>query len=373
MPSPCRGAGEAKIIAGGQTLVPLLAMRLARPALLIDINRIAALQGIADERRRGRHPRLHAPGRARSAHRDGARARCRSWRRRSCFVGHGQTRNRGTIGGSLANADPGGRDRAGRAGARCRDRRRARPGASGRSRSANSFVGADGDRARARRMPDRRCAFRSGATDGRIGTGFQEMSIRHSDFALVAAAAAQLALDEGGVCRRIAISLGGAGATPAPHRRGREARWSARGSSERDIADGRRTRARRRSTPLADLHASAALSPPRRRRAGRARHRRGARRGDGASLTCRSTTSRCTVNGSAAQRRRRRRALTLVDFLRDELRLTGHACRLRARRVRRVLGAAGRRAGALLPALRGPGRRRRRSSLSRAWRPTPRA
>lgn len=38
---------DAKIIAGGQTLVPLLAIRLARPALLIDINSVAELQGIA--------------------------------------------------------------------------------------------------------------------------------------------------------------------------------------------------------------------------------------------------------------------------------------------------------------------------------------
>ncbi|HEX3972423.1 MAG TPA: FAD binding domain-containing protein, partial [Stellaceae bacterium] len=40
-------AGDGKIIAGGQTLVPLLVMRLARPTLVIDINRIAELQGIA--------------------------------------------------------------------------------------------------------------------------------------------------------------------------------------------------------------------------------------------------------------------------------------------------------------------------------------
>src|SRR3979490_1746852 len=50
IPEACRmlaGAnGEARIIAGGQTLVPLLAMRLARPALLVDINRIPDLRGI---------------------------------------------------------------------------------------------------------------------------------------------------------------------------------------------------------------------------------------------------------------------------------------------------------------------------------------
>ena len=41
------GAAEHKIIAGGQTLVPLMAMRLARPALLIDINDVAELTGIS--------------------------------------------------------------------------------------------------------------------------------------------------------------------------------------------------------------------------------------------------------------------------------------------------------------------------------------
>src|SRR5215471_13384274 len=42
--------GDGKIIAGGQTLVPLLVMRLARPTLVIDINRIDALKGIVAEK-----------------------------------------------------------------------------------------------------------------------------------------------------------------------------------------------------------------------------------------------------------------------------------------------------------------------------------
>jgi carbon-monoxide dehydrogenase medium subunit len=48
---------------------------------------------------------------------------------------------------------------------------------------------------------------------GRIGTGFQEVSIRRSDFALVAAAV-QAQFDESGICRRIAIAVGGCGGTP---------------------------------------------------------------------------------------------------------------------------------------------------------------
>ena len=58
--------------------------------------------------------------------------------------------------------------------------------------------------------PTDECVWR--AEDGTLGTGFQEVSVRHSDFAL-AAAAVQLALDRDGVCRRLALSVGGTGAT----------------------------------------------------------------------------------------------------------------------------------------------------------------
>ena len=63
--------GDARVLAGGQTLIPMLAMRLARPSRLVDIARIPELSGIRDEgdvrRHRGSHPA--GGGRARSAHR----------------------------------------------------------------------------------------------------------------------------------------------------------------------------------------------------------------------------------------------------------------------------------------------------------------
>ena len=73
--------GDGKIIAGGQTLVPLMAMRLTRPSLVIDINRIAELHGIdADDRAaspsRQRHARpIRSPMKLCSA-------ACRCWPRR---------------------------------------------------------------------------------------------------------------------------------------------------------------------------------------------------------------------------------------------------------------------------------------------------
>ncbi len=97
-------AGAAKALAGGQSLGPMLNLRLARPGLLVDIARLEALQGIADGGDHWligagvTHARLEdaagrLPGAEMLAH-----------------VAHGiayrAVRNRGTVGGSLAHADP---------------------------------------------------------------------------------------------------------------------------------------------------------------------------------------------------------------------------------------------------------------------------
>jgi carbon-monoxide dehydrogenase medium subunit/2-furoyl-CoA dehydrogenase FAD binding subunit len=88
---------EAKVLAGGQSLIPLLNMRMASPRLVIDINRIPALADVHD---------------------DGATARVGALVRQSAFsgvsrlgdlclpsIGHYVTRNRGTVCGSVAHAD----------------------------------------------------------------------------------------------------------------------------------------------------------------------------------------------------------------------------------------------------------------------------
>src|SRR5690606_24748228 len=93
-----------RILAGGQTLVPMLAMRLARPALLIDINRIEELRGIflADG-----CVDIGACTRQRVAEQSKlGQERLPLLARAIACVGHQQTRNRGTVGGSIANADP---------------------------------------------------------------------------------------------------------------------------------------------------------------------------------------------------------------------------------------------------------------------------
>ena len=95
---------NARVIAGGQTLVPMMAMRLARPTRLIDINRIAALSYIRED---GDGIAIGATTRQCVVERDPlVAARLPLLARAIPFIGHAATRARGTIGGSLANADP---------------------------------------------------------------------------------------------------------------------------------------------------------------------------------------------------------------------------------------------------------------------------
>ena len=96
---------DVRIIAGGQTLVPLMAMRLARPARLVDISRIAGLAFIRDE---GDAVAIGATTRQCVAEHDPmVRAKLPLARQGAALMsGHAPTRARGTIGGSLANADP---------------------------------------------------------------------------------------------------------------------------------------------------------------------------------------------------------------------------------------------------------------------------
>ena len=93
----------AKLIAGGQSLVPLMAFRLVRPAWLININEIPALKRVSFERDA---VRTGACVRQCVMERDDALAASVPLLRQAlAWVGHAQTRNRGTIGGSLAHAD----------------------------------------------------------------------------------------------------------------------------------------------------------------------------------------------------------------------------------------------------------------------------
>jgi CO/xanthine dehydrogenase FAD-binding subunit len=199
---------DARVIAGGQTLVPMLAMRLARPAKLVDILRLPELAGIREE---AGGVIVGATTRQAQAERDPViRASVPMLARVLPWVGHPPTRNRGTIGGSIANADPSAEIPlvAVTLGAEI-----LLASARGeRSVPADDFfVGAmltvidQGECVRAIRFPV--------WPQRRIGVGFFEISARRSDFAFVAAAA-QVALDAEDRCVDVALGVGGVGDQP---------------------------------------------------------------------------------------------------------------------------------------------------------------
>jgi len=199
------GDEDARIIAGGQTLVPMLAMRLARPTRLVDILRLEELRGIRTE---GDVLVIGAVTRQVEAERSKTVQRALPLLIKALpWVGHPPTRNRGTVGGSIANADPSAEIPliAVTLGAEIEIE-----SPSGRTAmSADEFfIGPmltsvmPGDCVRAVRFPV--------WSHPRTGTGFHEVSARQSDFAFVAAAA-QIALDEEGRCLDAALGLGGVG------------------------------------------------------------------------------------------------------------------------------------------------------------------
>ena len=97
---------EAKVLAGGQSLVPLLNFRFARPSVLVDLGRVGSLMGI--ERRDG-VVSIGSMTRQRDAEvSDELRDACPLIPQGVAWVGHLQIRNRGTIGGNLGTSSPDG-------------------------------------------------------------------------------------------------------------------------------------------------------------------------------------------------------------------------------------------------------------------------
>lgn len=192
---------NAQVIAGGQTLVPMMAMRLARPTRLIDLNRIAELSFIRDE---GGHLVIGAMTRQRSAEHDPlVPVRLPLLARALPWIGHAATRARGTIGGSIANADPAAE--LALIAVTLDATLSYRAGGASHSIAARDFIVGPMTTA----LPEGGClaSVSFPVWRGRIGTGFAEVNARRSDFAF-AAAAAQVELDADGRCKRIAIGIG---------------------------------------------------------------------------------------------------------------------------------------------------------------------
>jgi 2-furoyl-CoA dehydrogenase FAD binding subunit len=174
-------AGDAKVLAGGQSLVPVLAMRLGRPATLVDINSVAELHGF--EAVAGAL-RIGAAVRQRTVERAAETRAVPLIGMAMPFVGHRELRSRGTVVGSLAHADPAAELPAV---ASCLDATIELAGPAGRRRvpAGEFFAGAMTTGAG---PDDVVVSVEFPAARPGEGFGFAEIARRHGDFALAGVA-----------------------------------------------------------------------------------------------------------------------------------------------------------------------------------------
>lgn len=170
---------EASVLAGGQSLIPLLALRLARPAVLIDINGIGELSGISVD---GGRVTIGATTREYMAEESAdVGGRVPLLAAALPFIGHEAIRSRGTIGGSIAHSDPAGELPAV---ARALDAEIVVRGPSG-ERVVPAADWFQGYFMTARQPDELLTAVRFPTAQPGTGTSFDEVARRHGDFAIV--------------------------------------------------------------------------------------------------------------------------------------------------------------------------------------------
>ena len=199
---------DAKLLAGGQSLVPAMNFRLAQPAVLIDLNRVRGLDAIRAD---GGVLRIGAMARQHAAERSGDVARAAPLVAEALpHVAHPQIRNRGTMGGSIAHADPAAELPAVML-ALSASFRVFGPGGA-RTIAADDFF--TGLFATALEHDELLGEIEIPAATPGSGHAFLEISRRHGDFAL-AGLAASVRLGDDGRCTDARIALLGVGEGPA--------------------------------------------------------------------------------------------------------------------------------------------------------------
>ena len=199
---------DAKILAGGQSLIPTMNFRLSQPSVLIDLNTISALSYIHPTAEGGL--RIGAMTRQRTVERSAeVKTRCPLLHDTMPFIAHVQIRNRGTIGGSLAHADPAAE----------------LPAVMKTLNAQFRLRGTQGERVVAARdfyvglfttdlAPDEILTeIIIPPMQPRMGWSIQEVARRHGDYALVGVTAL-LSLDGDGKCNDAALTLLSVGEGP---------------------------------------------------------------------------------------------------------------------------------------------------------------
>lgn len=198
---------DAKVLAGGQSLVPMMNFRVAQPAILIDINRIKELAYIKDD---SNGVRIGAMTRQRTVERDATIAKCAPLLHETVpHIAHPQIRNRGTIGGSVAHADPAAELPTimltlnakllakSQKGERWIDAKDFFAGLFTTALEPNEILAEI-------QIPD---------LPARSGYAFEEVARRHGDYAMMGAAAT-MSLDESGRCKDVRLVFLSVGETP---------------------------------------------------------------------------------------------------------------------------------------------------------------
>ena len=237
---------EASVLAGGQSLIPLLALRLAQPALLIDINGVTELSGVSAT---DGWVAIGATTREYVAEESGTIADTVPLLAAALpLIGHEAIRSRGTIGGSLAHADPAAELPAV---ARALDAELVVCGQSG-ERVVPAAEWFEGYLTTSRRPDELLTQVRFPAAERGTGISFQEVARRHGDFAIVGLAAS-LTLSGGAISdARLAF----AGISDVPVRAtGAEDLLVGEGPSP-ELFDEAARRATDDIDPPADLHGS---------------------------------------------------------------------------------------------------------------------
>lgn len=239
---------DAKMLAGGQSLVPLLNFRMARPQVLIDLNRI---QGLDYVREVNGSLAIGAMTRQRTLEdSELVRSQCGLLTDTMALIGHPQIRNRGTVGGSLVHADPAAELPAI---ARALDAKMKVRGKDGeRSVSAEDFFVSvyTSDVEPTEMLVE----VEFPKLDPSAGWAFEEFAVRHGDFAL-AGVAAVVSLNDDQTCKDVRLVAIAVGETAF---RDTEIEALLKGEKLTDsILDQVATRLSAAIDPFEDLHASA--------------------------------------------------------------------------------------------------------------------
>jgi aerobic carbon-monoxide dehydrogenase medium subunit len=238
---------EASVLAGGQSLIPLLALRLAQPAVLIDINRVEELAGVSVT---DGWVTIGATTREYVAEESGTIADAVPLLAAALpLIGHEAIRSRGTVGGSLAHADPAAELPAV---ARALDAEFVVRGPSG-ERVVPASEWFEGYLTTSRGPDELLTQVRFPAAGRGTGTSFQEVARRHGDFAMVGLATSVTLSD--GVISEARLAFAGVSDVPVRAAGAEDLLAGQRPSAE--LFDEAARQASGDIDPPADLHGSA--------------------------------------------------------------------------------------------------------------------